>query len=92
MSELRMRPLTRNNGIYVRVDGLGQVFRFRLGSGSADKVASETIFIWHVAGDVGEYFLQLIPHTIPDELPPSRQRCSLRIFIARWVSSMSGWA
>ena len=33
MSELRIRPLTRNNGIYVRVDGLGQVFRFRLGSG-----------------------------------------------------------
>lgn len=66
MQNLKITPLTRNDGIHLRVDGFGLPFRFRLGSGSGpiSQASSDKYFLWHVEGDVGQYALQWVPHTV----------------------------
>lgn len=63
-----MSPLPRDDGIHVRVEGLGQPFRFRLGLGTVSRARSDSVFLWRIEGDVGAYRVQLIPHTLVEGL------------------------
>jgi hypothetical protein len=62
MSELKVRPLSRADGIYASIEGLGLPFRFRIGSGEIKQVDHPGAFMWIVDGAIGSYHLHCLPH------------------------------
>jgi hypothetical protein len=63
-TDLMFRATTRNDGVYLYIEGLGPPFRFRLGSGTVQQLQSDSHLLWVVEGEAGEYLVQLIHHPV----------------------------
>ncbi|WP_147250323.1 hypothetical protein [Bradyrhizobium sp. MOS003] len=68
MSPVEIKALPRSDGFYLRVDGIGAPFRFRLGVGDVARTDHQSHFLWSVQNSpVGGYLVQFIPHGIAAE-------------------------